>query len=266
MNSNELCASLGKSLPSLFECSPAVQEGVRVRTPLMYPDGGIVDVFVLEQEQEEYTVTDFGDAIGWLRTQSVSARRSPKQNLLIDDVCQTLGIELRSGQLTIRAVGGDALAETVLRLAQAVVQVSDLWFTLRNRTGESTADEVDSWLREKQIPFDRAVRQSGRSGQKWSIDFQTRIHDRTSLVFLLSTGTRGTVRRITEHVLAGCVDLSHLKVNQPNLEFVSLFDDTSDVWREEDFAMVSGYSEIALWSRPDYLELILQDRERYLYH
>ena len=49
MNSIELCASIGNSLPALFECSAAPREGVRVRTPLMYPDGGIVDVFVLER-------------------------------------------------------------------------------------------------------------------------------------------------------------------------------------------------------------------------
>ena len=29
-----------------------------------YPDGGAVDVFVLEGN--EYTVTDFEDALGWL--------------------------------------------------------------------------------------------------------------------------------------------------------------------------------------------------------
>ena len=94
MSSSELCTSIGKSLPALFECSPAAQEGVRVRTPLLYPDGGVVDVFVLERNGR-YIVTDFGDALGWLRMQSVSVRRSQKQQLLIDDVCQTLGIEFQ---------------------------------------------------------------------------------------------------------------------------------------------------------------------------
>ena len=34
MNVNELCASVGQTLPPLFTCSPAAQEGVRVRTPM----------------------------------------------------------------------------------------------------------------------------------------------------------------------------------------------------------------------------------------
>ena len=90
--------------------------------------------------------------------------------------------------------------------------------------------------------------------------FETHTDDRTSFVFLLSTGTRGAVRRLAEHVLAGCVDLAHLKANQPGLVFVSLFDDTEDVWRAEDFNLVNEYSEIARWSRPDEFESLLRAR------
>ncbi len=257
MNVNELCVSICQSLPPLFVCSPAPQEGVRVRTPLLYPDGGVVDVFVLERSGS-YTITDFGDALGWLGMQSVSRKRSNKQQLLIQDVCQTLRIELLQPQLVLRNVVKDALGESVLRVAQAVVRVSDLWFTLRSQTLQTTADEVDEWLHEKRIPFERQVTKQGRSTQNWTVDFETQIDNRTSLVFLLSTGSRGAVRRIAEHVLAGCVDLQHLESNQPSLAFISLFDDTEDVWRAEDFGLVEDYSKIARWSRPDELEQLLK--------
>ena len=125
MNADKLCAIIGKTLPSRFECSPAPQEGVRVRTSLMYPDGGIVDVFVLDQDNG-YIVTDFGDALGWLRMQSLNAQPSLQQNLMIKEICQTLGIDLHSGQLVLRSGVDDTLEETVLRVAQAVVRVSDV--------------------------------------------------------------------------------------------------------------------------------------------
>ena len=124
MTSDKLCDTIGKMLPSRFECSPAPQEGVRVRTPLMYPDGGIVDVFVLKRGNS-YIVTDFGDALGWLRMQSVNAQLSLQQNLMIKEICHTLGIELHSGQLVLRSGVDDTLEETVLRVAQAVVRASD---------------------------------------------------------------------------------------------------------------------------------------------
>ena len=257
MNVNELCAAIGQSLPPLFVCSPAPQEGVRVRTPMMYPDGGIVDVFVLDRGSR-YTVTDFGDALGWLELQSVSRNRSPKQQMLIQDVCQTLRVELFQDQLVLRSVTNDVLAESVLRVAQAAVRVSDLWFTLRSQSLQTAADEVDEWLREKQIPFDRHVQKQGRSTRTWTVDFETRTGNRTAFVFLLSTGSRGAVHRVAEHVLSGCVDLNHLKTSQPHLTFVSLFDDTVDVWRPEDFSLVDEVSEIARWSRPDEFESLLR--------
>ena len=60
----------------------------------MYPDGDIVDVFVLEHGNG-YMVTDFGDALGWLRMQS--EEQSQEQGLMIEALCRTLGIELHRG-------------------------------------------------------------------------------------------------------------------------------------------------------------------------
>ena len=98
--------------------------GVRVRTPMLYPDGGVVDVFVLERGSG-YAVTDFGDALGWLWLQSISRRRSPRQDALLQEVCQTLRINLDNDQLVARAVTPDALGEAVLRVAQAAVRLSE---------------------------------------------------------------------------------------------------------------------------------------------
>lgn len=73
---------------------------------------------------------------------------------------------------------------------------------------ETIAEEVSDWLTERHIPFDRSVQFTERSGQIWPIDYQTRIAERTSLVFLLATGSRAVARRITDRVVAGCYDLS----------------------------------------------------------
>ncbi len=257
MNSEELCASLGESLPELFECSPAPRGSVRIRTPLMFPDGGLVDLFVTGHEGQ-YQVTDFGESLGWLRMQSASLRRSPKQNRMIQDTCQTLGVKLNRGQLTLSAKKTDTLGEVVLRLGQAAVRVSDLWYTLRTRAAETIADEVDEWFIEKGIAFERSVAGQGRSGRQWTIDFQTVTPNRSSLIFLLSTGSRSGARRIAEHVLAGCTDLSHLRAEPNGFLFVSLFDDIGDVWQEMDYAMVEQCSRVARWSRPDQLERLLK--------
>ena len=264
MNTIDLCIMIKGGLSPLFECTPAPREGVRVRTPMMYPDGGVVDVFVLDRGGS-YTLTDFGDTLGWLRMQTVSPRRTSKQVRLVEDVCQTLGVELYQGQLVLRECAPHELSETVIRLAQAAVRVSDLWFTLRPRSFKSAAEEVREWLVERHFDFDANVRHSGKSGREWIIDFQTYSNGRvypegTSLVFLLSTRSRGAVPRITDHVAAACRDLGHLRIRERRPTFVSLFYDKVNVWREEDFHLVSQLSEVTMWSRPDELELILRER------
>lgn len=256
MNADELCKKLRVAGPPLFECSPAPKEGIRVRTPFLYPDGGLIDVFVVER-QDHIDVTDFGEALGWLRMQSPRGQLSPKQNRLVEDVCLTLGVERFRGQLLRRAKNGDVSA-AVLHVAQAALRVADLWFTMRTRAAETMADEVADWLTEKEIPFERATTLPGRSGRAWTVDYHTRLPQRSSLVFLLATGSRAAARRVTEHVVAGLYDLSHLKVVEPKLAFVSLFDDTEDVWADEDFRLVRDLSSVARWSRPDEFEAILR--------
>ena len=262
MNSNEICAAIGNTLPAMFECSPAPREGVRGAHSFAVSRRWCRRRF---RPEARWQIRRYG----FRRRPGLASHtigelpRSPKQQLLVEDVCQTLGVELLKGQLILRSGVDDPLGETIMLLAQAVVRVSDLWFTFRGRALQTTADEVDRWLRDKQIPFKHSVRHAGRSRRDWTIDFQISTEQRTSIVFLLSTGSRGAVRRITDHVVAGCMALNHLKEHQPRLVFVSLFDDTQDVWRDEDFDLVEQLSIVARWSRPDVFERILTSPENH---
>jgi hypothetical protein len=77
------------------------------------------------------------------------------------------------------------------------------------------------------------------------------------LVSVLSTGSRSAAARVVEHVVATWYDLNQLKVGQQSLEFVSLFDDTLDVWRPEEFRLVEEISTVARWSAQDELLAVL---------
>jgi hypothetical protein len=137
------------------------------------------------------------------------------------------------------------------------MRVADVWFTIRTRTVQSIVDDVDDFLTERSIPHDRFVKLPGRSGRVWNVDFQARTDVRSSLISVLSTGSRGAARGVAEHVLAGWHDLSHMHAQQ-SMQFVSLIDDTSDVWSSEDLKLVESLSEIARWSRPDEFEALLR--------
>ncbi|MCS6997459.1 MAG: DUF1828 domain-containing protein [Casimicrobiaceae bacterium] len=249
MNSLDLCADLQRGLGQLFTCAPQ-GEYQRIRTPYLYPDGDIIDLFV-KVDGDVVTVSDLGETLRWLRSQTLAPRRSPKQNALISDACVTHGVELYKGILLARCRAGESLADVVLRVAQACLRVSDLWFTFRTRAVESVTDEVADFLTERQFRFDRDAKLPGRSGRGWTVDFHVRAPARSSLVYVLSSGSRSAARSVAEHVLAAWYDLSHFAAGPEALRFVSLFDDTADVWTPEDFRLVEPLSTVAHWSKPD---------------
>lgn len=257
MSKQLVCESLKADLGELFTCTGqgAYQ---RIRTPYLYPDGDNIDLFC-KTEGGVTTVTDLAETTRWLRMQSVSPRRSPKQRQLIEDACLTHGVEFYRGMLQARCRPGDSLAAVVTRVAQAALRVSDLWFTFRTRAVESITDEVADYLTELRLPFERSQKLAGRSGRSWNVDFHVRAPERSSLVYVLSTGNRSAARSVAEHVLAAWYDLNHLAVGPEALRFVSLFDDTADVWTDEDFRLVEGLSTVSRWSRPDEFANVLRE-------
>jgi hypothetical protein len=251
-----LCERISAEMGALYSCSE--HDGyVRVTTPFLYPDGDVIDLFI-KSENDTGTLTDLGETVRWLRGQTLSPRRSPKQRQMIDAVCRTQGVEFFRGMLMTRVDARENLAAAVARLAEASIRVADLWFTLRTRSLESVTDEVADFLFEREIPFERGERLPGRSGRAWNVDFHTRTSERSAFVNVLSTGSRAGAKTVAEHVLAAWYDLSHFQVQTPGLRFVSLFDDTMDVWTSEDFKLLEPLSDLAMWSRPDEFERLLR--------
>ena len=251
MSNGTICNEIQAAFGSQFVCSKQ-GDYERVRTPYLYPDGDHINLFC-KTSGHAVTVTDLAETTGWLWMQSAALRRSPKQNQLIKDTCDTHGVEFHRGMLQAHCKPGEPLAEVVTRVAQAALRVSDLWFTFRASIGESIADEVADYLRQNDFQYERAKRMTGRSGRSWTVDFhipapQNTASDaeRDSLIHVLSTSNRSAARRISEHVVTIWHDLSHQAMNR-----ISLFDDTADVWEDEDYRLLESLSQVACWSRPD---------------
>jgi hypothetical protein len=256
MNRHNPCEELAAGLGALFTCS---QQGEyqRIRTPYLYPDGDNIDVFCKPQG-DVLIVSDLGETMRWLRMQTVSPRRSPKQRALINDACLTHGVEFFKGMLMARCRPGDELPAVVTRVAQAALRVSDLWFTFRTRAVESVTDEVADFLTERALRFEHGQKLAGRSGKMWTPDFHVRAIERSSLVYVLSTGSKSAARGVVHLVHTAFYDLNYLAAGPEALMFVSLFDDTSDVWSEEDFRLAEQVSKAARWSKPEEFADILQ--------
>ena len=256
-DTSRMCRELQRQMGALFTCS---EQGdyQRIRTPYLYPDGDNIDLFC-KVEGDVVTVSDLAETTGWLRMQSAALRRSPKQARLIEDACVTHGVEFYRGMLQARCRPGEELAQVVTRVGQAALRVSDLWFTFRTQAVESITDEVADFLTEREFGFERAEKLTGRSGHNRTVDFRVRAEQRSSLVLVLSTRNRAAAHRASEHVLAVWHDLNHLAVGPEALTFVSLFDDTADVWADEDLRLVESLSTVSRWSRPDEFAAVLSE-------
>lgn len=247
----EPCEAIRQQIGELFTCEPT-ENAVKIQTPYLYPDGDMIDLYY-RVGVEGPTLTDFGDTLAWLRQQSMGRKRTKRQRQIIADICLNHGVELFKGMLLTRVKDPNNFAHDVVRLSQAALRVSDLWFTIQGRAWETTTEEVEEFLEDHSIVFDKSVSLAGRTGASRRVDFYTRTKTKSSLIYVLSSGSRAAARNITEHVLATWYDLSNLKVQSDPLQFVSLFDDTSDVWREEDMQLVQDLSEVVLWSNPNSL-------------
>jgi hypothetical protein len=250
-----ICDHIAGSVGKLFTCS---DEGsyVRVRTPFLYPDGDVIDLYA-QNGGETITLTDFGETLRWLRMQTLAKQRSPKQHKMIEDVLSNHGVELYKGMLMARAKTDEDIGPTVFRLSQAALRVADIWFTFRTRSFESVTDDVEEFLTARSVSFDRGDQLVGRSGKVYRPEFHTRTAKHSALVHVLTTGSKAAANRIVEHVVTTWYDLNHYKIGPEALKFVSLFDDTSDVWSDNDFRLVGELSDIALWSKPDdFLQLV----------
>ena len=258
MDTNLIRESLRDGLPGMFKCSPMPKPGVvRVATPLLYPDGGIVDVYVHHNGHQQ-VITDFGDALGWLGMQTAEARLSPTRQWMVDNICQTLGVEMENGAITLAYTNDKQLADAVHRVAQAAVRVADIWFTLRVRPVGGVADELEDWLGGHRFTFDKGVIHTGRSGRDWTVDYRVTAEEHTSLVFVLSSRSRAAAGLAAQHVYSACCDLLDQSGETWQKPIISLFDDIVDVWQEKDIEMLRFPSCPVMWSRPDELERALR--------
>lgn len=248
-----ICDTLNSQLGALYSCTP-VNGYQRIRTPFLYPDGDVIDVFV--NETDPPTVSDLGETMRWLRMQSLSNKRTPKQDKMIQDICMTHGLEFHKGTLNARVGSGIDLAETVMRVAQGCLRVADIWFTMGTRSVESLNDEVSSFFDEVGVSYQRGQKTRGRSGKIWIPDFHTRTPEKSSLIYILSTGSKAAAKGAVEHVHTAWYDLSAIQ-RAEGIQLVSLFDDTVDVWSESDFKLMEELSSVARWSnRDEFAEMI----------
>ena len=140
MRRADVCETMQRQMGALFDCAD-FGDYYRIRTPYPYPDGDTIDL-ICEFDGDLITVTDDAETMGWLQMQSEAPRRSPEQNRIIQEACQTHDVEFFRGALQARCRLEDDLADVVNRVSQTALRVSDLCFTPGHING-GASDSLD---------------------------------------------------------------------------------------------------------------------------
>ena len=245
-----LCKKIYDTVDTFFPCEGKENFTV-LQTPFLYPDGDCISLYIEPKQDNTFTVSDFGETVRWLRSSTPSLKRTPRQNLIIQDICLTHDVEFVNGVLRVSGLREIDVPEVVFRVSQAAIRVSDIWLTFRNRTIHSATEELTEFFDEKSIKYERNKKETGFSGKEWNVDFYTETRSKHSLVSLLSTGSRQSARSSVERVFTCFCDIQKSNETTQKWTYVSVVDDVNDVWEESDFNLLSQVSNVALWSEPE---------------
>ena len=127
----DLQAALTAGLPALFEfeSEPMPDGSIAVLTPFVCNDGTTPYIFVSERDGGGYVLSDGCEMLGGLSQRTGCRELSSEQRGALAAICrETPGLELKRGELKMRCECPQELAGVVLRLGQAMLRVSDLWF------------------------------------------------------------------------------------------------------------------------------------------
>lgn len=125
-----------------FGCSLTQLGAVQVRTPFLYPDGDLIDVFV-EPRDSCFLVTDYGETWGQIQMQSFSDELSWDQERMGKKICKRWGIELDRGHLVVLVGDSVHIGDAVHVLGQAATELSGTWLDLAPMTRQPVVERSD---------------------------------------------------------------------------------------------------------------------------
>jgi hypothetical protein len=201
------CKTIVQSVGTLFECRKK-ENFTELHTPFLYPDGGVISLFLEKSKDGHLTVTDGGETMRWYRTQTLAEKRSDTQNRKIQSICDYLDVAFFHGELRVIMNGKEDLPDVIMRVAQAAMRVSGIGgFTKSRMSAESIQDKVSVLFDKHKIKYRRNCRETGQSGKRWGIDFGVFAQSKEVFVNVLQTANRTNLNKDVEHVFTCFSDL-----------------------------------------------------------
>ena len=243
MTVEELRQSILTWLGAEIECEPLGERDSRIGclTPLEYPSGDGVTVWVDPREGDRINVSDHGEAYVAL------LGRPPQDFKVLHDMAVQLateaGLSYDRGQFSVQTEVTDA-AEAVWRVASASRRLADAAVLYRPRRRRMRDTEfvrtVESEFLERRLPLRREERLIGSSGHAHRVTFVLPRQD----AVMETVGAEGHWNQVTS-VYARLGDLGSAN----GYKLYSLLDDRSGPLGGEIAQLLLQVSRVVQWSQ-----------------
>jgi hypothetical protein len=238
------CAELLSFLSDEIVCEQMADGTNRVScvTPLEYPDGDAVVVWVHQRADSGLEVSDYGEGLVW---QGFRPDREQKaMSELACGVAHQFGLNLFDGRLVTECNRGN-LGESIWRVASAAAEIAGaMKYSKPQRRKETEENEfvrlVSQTLQERHVPVERGHKLQGSSG-----------HPHAATIWVPST--HAIIEPVGGHwnqvasVFTKFSDLAGVN----GFQRYSLLDDRSESPGEDVRSLLVGVSDVIAWSAHD---------------
>lgn len=150
----------------------AVQVGeyYELTTPYLDRYNDHMQIYVKQESNGSYLLTDDGDIITSLASSSVSVSRSPKRKKMLEHIARNFGVSINGEALEIRATQS-TYPQKKHMLLQAMMTVDDMFIAEPNNVQNFFAEDVGVFLDSNDIFYSRDFSLVGKTGSIYVYDY-----------------------------------------------------------------------------------------------
>lgn len=242
MTCDEIIGTYLETLRGEFKCIKG-DEFVRIITPYLYPDNDLIEVFVQEKSPDSFIVTDLGETLRHLHSQGFDVFSTTKRKFLYETITSRANLKAMKGEL-VRETTPDKLGEAIFDVISTSKALGDLIYTSTAYEPAVFIQEVEAFLKENDIRYEKNIPVTGLTGKKYHINFKVFNHQE-SLMEILSPKSKLGIRIKVDATFRIWYD-----IDKQARKF-SVLNDVDFVWKDPDIRILNEVSEIILWSKKE---------------
>jgi|SRR5690625_1071729 len=256
MNCTEIMEYINKASTDIFTCN-IEGDYLRINTPFYYPDGDLIELFI-QKNGENIILSDLSETYRFLNTYAIDISNSHKRTEILDSVTNNYNIRLNNGTLYAIVKNPKMLLQAIMNLSQAVIRVTDIIYTIRRGATDSFKEEVSDMLEVNNVNFevDYPVK-TPVTESNYTFDFAIETANKIRLMNLATT-SRPDIKPSIDKLIKTWFDIqNHLLEEYPIENRITLLNDVSYEWKENDYLLLKELSEVYKWTEREKLVSLL---------